>query len=258
MGLLAERFSSGGVAVNNYIEGLNNLSLETLNKVFPAEVSAAEAPKGPVDVRRKIITARRKLLTAMKSLCADLDKCSSGSTFAYLSIGLKDTRMAYDSFLADLNTINDAETLKELTLNLADMFEQCVKSYELGKLRLFKGNVSHNTDETDFDDDNIKPSDSVSQVLSKLDLSVVSSNTAMIRRIEIERKKAELEHIEELTRARRTRMLLKLKRRPRPGSKPQRPNQRQRPQRLVELKSSQRPEPKPKKLRLYLNSAWKL
>ena len=39
--------------------------------------------------------------------------------------------MAYDSFLADLNTINDAETLKELTLNLADMFKQCVKSYEL-------------------------------------------------------------------------------------------------------------------------------
>ena len=39
--------------------------------------------------------------------------------------------MAYDSFLADLNTVNDAETLKELTLNLADMFKQCVKSYEL-------------------------------------------------------------------------------------------------------------------------------
>ena len=72
-------------------------------------------------------------------------------------------------------------------------------------MRLFKGNVSHNTDETDFDADNIKPSDSVSQVSSKRDLSVVSSNTAMIWRIEIERKKAELEHIEELTSARRTR-----------------------------------------------------
>ena len=99
--------------------------------------------------------------------------------------------MAYDSFLADLNTINDAETLKELTLNLADMFEQCVKSYKLCKLRLFKGNVSHNIHETDFDADNIKPSASVSQVLSKRDLSVVSANTTMIRRIEIERKKAE-------------------------------------------------------------------
>ena len=91
-------------------------------------MSAAETPKEPVEVRRKMLTARRKLLIAMKRLCADLDKCSSGSTFAYLSIGLKDTRMAYDSFLADLNTINVAETLKELTLNLSDMFEQCVKS----------------------------------------------------------------------------------------------------------------------------------
>ena len=89
-------------------------------------------------MRREMITARRKLLIAIKRLCADLDKCSSGSTFAYLSIGLKDTRMACDSFLADLSTINDAETLKELTLNLADLFEQCVKSYELCKLRLLK------------------------------------------------------------------------------------------------------------------------
>ena len=119
---------SSGVAGNNYMEGLNNLSLETPDKVFPAEVSAAEAPKGPVDMRRKMITALRKLLIAMKRLCADLDNCSSGSTFAYLSIGLKDTRMAYYSFPADLNTINDAEALKELTLNLADMFERCVKS----------------------------------------------------------------------------------------------------------------------------------
>ena len=55
-----------------------------------------------------MITARRKLFIAIKRLCADLDKCSSGSTFAYLSIRLKDTRLAYDSFLADLNTINDA------------------------------------------------------------------------------------------------------------------------------------------------------
>ena len=54
--------------------------------------------------------------------------------------------------------------------------------------------------------DNIKPSHSVSQVSSKRDLSVVSSNTAMVRQIQIEREKAELEHIEELTRARRTRM----------------------------------------------------
>ena len=71
---------------------------------------------------------------------------------------------------------------------------------------LFNRNVSHNTDETDFDADNIKPSDSVSQVSSKRDLSVVSSKTVMIRRIEIERKKSELEHIEKLTRARKTRM----------------------------------------------------
>ena len=111
MGLSTERVPSSGVAGNSYIEGLNNLSLETPDKIFPAEVSAAEAMKGPVDMSRKMITARRKLLIAMKRLCADLDKCSFDSIFAYLSIGLKDTRMADDSFFADLNTINDAETL---------------------------------------------------------------------------------------------------------------------------------------------------
>ena len=77
MGLSTERVSSSGVAGNNYVEGLNKLSLKTPDKVSPAEVSAAETPKGPVDVRRKMLTARRKLLIAMKRLCADLDKCSS-------------------------------------------------------------------------------------------------------------------------------------------------------------------------------------
>ena len=66
--------------------------------------------------------------------------------------------------------------------------------------------MSLNTDETDFDADNMKLSDSVSQVSSKRDLSVVSSNTAMVRRIKIERKEAKLEHIEELTRACKARM----------------------------------------------------
>ena len=66
MGLLTKRVPSSGVAGNNYVEGLNNLLLETPDKVSPAEVTAAEAPKGPVDVRRKMLTARRKLLIAMK------------------------------------------------------------------------------------------------------------------------------------------------------------------------------------------------
>ena len=68
VGVSTERVSSSGVAGNNYMEGLNNFSLKTPDKVSPAEVSAAEAPKGPVDMRRKMITARRKLLTATKRL----------------------------------------------------------------------------------------------------------------------------------------------------------------------------------------------
>ena len=52
VGLSTERGPNSEVAGNDYIEGLNNLSLETPDKVSPAEVSAAEAPKGPVDIRR--------------------------------------------------------------------------------------------------------------------------------------------------------------------------------------------------------------
>ena len=70
--------------------------------------------------------------------------------FAYI-------REAYDNFREGLNNISDTETLKQLSENISDQFEKCQKVYQ--------GRVSTNASS---DEDELAPSDSISQVITRL------------------------------------------------------------------------------------------
>ena len=123
---------------------------------------------------------------------------------------LEVTRCAYDKFVEGLNNVKDSETLGRLSENMAEQFQQCLRSYEACRSRLYKPHDSGltGTTEIDFDIDNdVKPSDSVSQVSARASrvtkgTSISSNKSSLLRRIELDQKKAELKNMEELTRAR--------------------------------------------------------
>ena len=120
------------------------------------------------------------------------------------------TRCAYDKFVEGLNDVKDSETLGRLSENMAEQFQQCLKSYEACRSRLYKPHDSGltGTTEIDFDtDSDVKPSDSVSQVSARASrvsegTSISSGKSSLLRRIELDQEKAELKNMEELTRAR--------------------------------------------------------
>ena len=97
--------------------------------------------------------------------------------FAYI-------REAYDNFREGLNNISDTETLKQLSENISDQFEKCQKVYH--------GRVSTNALS---DEDELAPSDSISQVTTRF--SGASKTSSVLKRIELDRKRAELQNLKD-------------------------------------------------------------
>ena len=157
-------------------DGLNTGSTRSSN--FNALV-------GPGDLQRKLLTMRRKLMLDMKRFLSfsepkNVSESDLGALqFAYI-------REAYDNFREGLNNISDTETLKQLSENISDQFEKCQKVYH--------GRVSTNASS---DEDELAPSDSISQVTTRL--SGASKTSSVLKRIELDRKRAELQNLKDLT-----------------------------------------------------------
>ena len=168
------------------------------------------APSTLGNLERKLLTARRKLFLDMKRLRHELTSFKLVDEFDRASLFLEVTRCAYDKFVEGLTDVKDSETLGRLSKNMAEQFQQCLKSYEACRSHLYKPHDSGltGTAEIDFDTDNdVKPSDSVSQVSARASratkgTSISSGKSSLLRRIELAQKKAELKNMEELTRAR--------------------------------------------------------
>ena len=165
------------------------------------------APSTLGNLERKLLTSRRKLLLDMKRLRHELTWCKLVDEFDCASLFSEVTRCAYDKFVEGLNNVKDSETLGRLSENMAEQFQQCLRSYEACRSRLYKPHDSRLTGSTeiDFDTDNdAKPSDSVCQVSARASrvtegTSIGSNKSSLLRRIELDQKKAELKNMEKLT-----------------------------------------------------------
>ena len=191
-------------------KGVSKSSWDDPGFVSPGRVPTRVAPSTLGNLERKLLTSGRKLLFDMKQLRHELTSCKLVDEFDRASLFLEVTRCAYDKFVEGLNNVKDSETLGRLSENMAEQFHQCLRSYEACRSRLYKPHDSGltGTTEIDFDTDNdVKPSDSVSQVSARESrvtkgTSISSNKSSLLRRIELDQKKAELKNMEELTRAR--------------------------------------------------------
>ena len=104
----------------------------------------------------------------------------------------------YEKFRDGLNELKDSKALKQLIENVADSYESCVKLFKQCESR-FNKPLAHETisDDLGGNDDELEPCDSASQITSHR--SVTSATSSVLKRIELERKKAELRNLEELS-----------------------------------------------------------
>ena len=114
--------------------------------------------------------------------------------------------MAKTSFLCAVEDLVD----KELSLELSYSVIECFELY-FGCERRFIRNHSANLPDDEFISDceiDVKPSDSVSLVTSKC--TVNTARSSVVRRIELERKRAEIQTAAELAKARKAKQQAEL------------------------------------------------
>ena len=167
-------------------------------------------PTGPVpsvNIRRKILTMRRKLLLDLKRLRSALTDCTSPDHFfdhelPYFGF----VEESYENLLRTLDSLNDVEFKKEMFEGIVDSFEQCSKLFENCQTRFLEPiNKRAETNSDNEEEDEIKASDSVSQIGAST--SIVSKKSDLAQQIEFERKRTEIESIEKITKARKARLL---------------------------------------------------
>ena len=160
---------------------------------MPKEASKSHGDVGPGDPFRKLLTMRRKLLVKMKDYVKAPDR-TSGGNFATDALQFALFQDAYDNFCVGLKNINDATVLHQLSENMADYFDKCAKIYKRSELLSYQKS-SNLSLFNDSDEDDVDPTDSISQTTTS---ASGTSNTSVLKRIELERKKAELQSLEEL------------------------------------------------------------
>ena len=93
--------------------------------------------------------------------------------------------------------IDDSNRLKELSENMSNQYEACVKLFESCELRFNQQFGEHTLLNVYDGESEIEPADSASQVTDRS--SITSDTSSVLKRIELERKKAELRNFEEMT-----------------------------------------------------------
>ena len=120
---------------------------------------------------------------------------TSGGNFATDALQFALIQDAYDNFCDGLKNINDATVLHQLSENMADYFDKCAKIYKRSEL-LFCHKSSNQSLLNDSDEDDVDPRDSISQTTTNA--SGTSNTSSVLKRIELEFKKSELQSLEQL------------------------------------------------------------
>ena len=119
----------------------------------------------------------------------------SGGSFATDALQFALIQDSYDNFCDGLKNINDATVLHRLSKNMADYFDKCAKIYKCSELLSYQKSSNQGLF-NDSNEDDVDPTDSISQTTSNA--SGTSNTSSVLKRIELERKKAELQSLEEL------------------------------------------------------------
>ena len=182
--------------------GVTPESERTSDKVGRATTSGSGAQR---NAPRKLQSKHRKLILDIKRCSASLATCISYGQFQQESIKFNALHKAKTSFLCALRDLKDNDLYERLSESLLNYFNLCSDSYVICERRFSHQPDNFDEDETTSDcEGDLKPSDSISQVTSRF---TVNSKSSIIRRIEIEGKKAQLANKEELAKARKMRLM---------------------------------------------------
>ena len=110
----------------------------------------------------------------------------------------------YENFRYSASELKDVE-LNQLSSEIADKFKKCVNLFETVKDKFCDKTNPLNESENDCDDDDMGPADSVSLIAAS-STSVTSSKSSIVKQIELERRRSELQVLEELARSRKVRV----------------------------------------------------
>ena len=151
---------------------------------------------------RKLLTVRRQLLVQIKGLLVDLKSCRSYHNFSELMTKCVNLRLAYSDYHRALDKITNPDWLCELNDKICDKYNECMSFFDkLEKDYTVVPSVSNTNDNINNDECDIEPEDSASQVSGSVSRLSKVSNQSMIRRIELEKKRAELKISHELQQA---------------------------------------------------------
>ena len=138
----------------------------------------------------------------MKQIIVALKSCKSKEQLGIKSRKVNAMKQEYGVFRKDLCDLNDTEALNQLSGHIADKYEQCINLNESLKRRYCETTKNDAPDAMDNYDDDIGPLESAS-FLTTGHISISSSKSSEVRRIEWEQKRSELRVYEELAKLRR-------------------------------------------------------
>ena len=134
-----------------------------------------------------------------KRLIKSLESCETKSEFDFESRKFNLLKSEYENFRYSASELKDIE-LNQLLSEIADKFEKCVNLFETVKDKFCDKTNPLNESENDCNDDDMGPADSVSLIAAS-STSVTSSKSSIIKQIELERRRSELQVLEDLARS---------------------------------------------------------
>ena len=115
--------------------------------------------------------------------------------------------MAVKKFFDSAKDVDNDEHLVQLSSDLNNHMRRCTDLYEPCKQRFTEDKADYSFEDglnSDADDD-VKPTDNISQVASRY--TSTSSKSSLLKLVELERKQAEIEQEKKLAKARKMRLL---------------------------------------------------
>ena len=183
-----------------------NLSDLEGNRAKPDAANAGATETGLVAATapRKLLTVQRRLMLDTKRLIKSLESCETKREFDFESRKFNLLKSEYENFRYSASELKDIE-LNHLLSEIADKFKKCANLFETVKDKFCDKTNPLNESENDCDDDDMGPADSVSLIAAS-STSVTSSKSSIVKQIELERRRSELQVLEELARSRKVKV----------------------------------------------------
>ena len=182
-----------------------NLSDPEGNRAKPDAANAGATETGLVAATapRKLLTVHRRLMLDTKRLIKSLESSETKREFDFESRKFNLLKSEYENFRYSASELKDVE-LNQLSSEIADKFEKCVNLFETVKDKFCDKTNPLIESENDCDD-NMGPANSVSLIAAS-STSVMSSKSSIVKQIKLERRRSELQVLEDLARSRKTKL----------------------------------------------------